>query len=63
MHVPTGAGPTVGANAGFAHLGQGAFESRPQEMELVEKVLLKRGTFHFFVLHKGSIALQCMHIQ
>jgi hypothetical protein len=42
VFVAAGAGGTVGADAGFAHFGKGAFEGRPESGQLVEELLAER---------------------
>jgi hypothetical protein len=39
MFVAPGASRAVGADAGFADLSQGAFDGRPELLELAEKIL------------------------
>ena len=42
MLLAAGAGWAMGSDAGFAHLGQGAFEGRPAGLELVPEALGSR---------------------
>ncbi|PWU18429.1 MAG: hypothetical protein C5B50_09130 [Verrucomicrobia bacterium] len=47
MFVAASAGRTVGADAGFADFGQGAFDRGPEFCELAEKVLAEKGIGRF----------------
>jgi len=51
MFVAAGAGRTVGPDAGFADFRQGAFDSRPELLELAEKVLAESRIGRFWMLH------------
>jgi hypothetical protein len=51
MFVAAGAGRAVGPDAGFADLGQGAFDGGPELLELAEKVLAESRIGSFWMLH------------
>jgi hypothetical protein len=51
MFVPSGAGWTVLADAGFFDEGEGAFERRPEGGELVQKALVELGKSVGFDFH------------
>ena len=51
MFVAAGAGGAVGPDAGFADLGQGAFDGGPELLELAKKVLAESRIGSFWRLH------------
>ena len=62
MFVAAGAGRTVGPDAGFADFRQGAFDGRPELLELAEKILPESKIGRFWMLH-GMYILSYTYIR